>query len=395
VTHKALPVLDRKLAAAASASAKSRKHDDDTSERPAKRRKTNSSSVAESSPKTKKATQTDNGKKNDNLTTEVPEQPVKRKRGRPRLSSPRAVKVKITVKVKVEEKPSHLEVENIGGQPRSSNGRFGEKGASVSTKKVPSPDFQRNGMSRAERALERERIKKLNDGEVDEDEAKGNGGTWTSPRRKRGNDGDADADGLTELSPRKRRYWRRREFKKVLPRSTTNFRGGKLFSNPNPLSFALQAWGGPVILDESSSDDEGPPVTPDDIQSPPASIVEVESNPDADLSISSLLIPAATLPRSALSFKPSPFDFAKRRWMSVSSANLNDRQQLSNEDENSNGSVLDHSSPKDIGKLNNNQYSIPSHAGLPWEIDTYSSDEEVRVTFFFRSCCLSYPSAPL
>ena len=374
VTHKVLRVLDRKLEAAASASARSRKRDEDVSERPTKRRKTESgSSVVENLPKVKKA---DNSKKTDNPTAEVSEQPVKRKRGRPRLTSPRAQKVK----VKVEEKTPHPQGENIKGQPRNSNGRFGEKDASKSTKKVSSPDLQRNGMSRAERALERERVKKVNDGEG---ESKGNGGTWTSPRRKRGieGEGEGEDEGLTELSPRKRRYWRRREFKKVLPRSTTSFRGGKLFCNPNPLSFALHAWGGPVVLDESS-DDEKPPVTPDDVQSPPASIVEVESNPDADVSISSLLIPASALPRSALSFKPSPFDFAKRRWMSVSSGNINDRQPLPSEDENLNTSTLDNTS-HDIGKMNNNtQYSIPSHAGLPWEIDMYSSDEEVRDFIF-------------
>jgi [histone H4]-N-methyl-L-lysine20 N-methyltransferase len=375
VTHKALPALDRKLAAAASGSTKTRKHDDDSSDRPAKRRKTESSSVAEVFPKAKKATQPNDGK-SDKITAEVPEQPVKRKRGRPRLTSPRAMKVR----VKVEEKSSHLQGESTMGQPRNSNGTFGEKS---------SPDLQRNGLSRAERALERERVKKLNDGETDEISGK-----WTSPRRKRGNDGDGEGDGLTELSPRKRRYWRRSEFKKVLPHPITSFRGGKLFSNPNPLSFALQAWGGTVILDESSSDDEKSPVTPDDVQSPPASIVEVESNPDPDLSISSLLIPASALPRSALSFKPSPFDFAKRRWMSVSAGNVGAPDDPQQEDENSSSSVSDRSSATDIEKTSNNQYSIPSHAGLPWEIDMYSSDEEVRVTFF-ESCCLPYPSSPL
>lgn len=372
VTHKALPVLDRKLAAAASASAKSRKHDYDSNERPAKRRKTESGSAAEISPKAKKVIQPNNI---ESVTAEVPEQPVKRKRGRPRLTSPRAVKVK----VKVEEKVAHLQGEDVKGQPRNLNGRFGEKSGSVSSRKAPSPDLQYNGPSRAERALEREKVKNRNDGEAEDDELKGNGGTWTSPRRKRRNDGDVEVDGLTELSPRKRRYWRRSEFKKVLPRSTTSFRGGKLFSNPNPLSFALQAWGGPVILDESSSDDEKPPVTPEDVQSPPASIVEVESNPDPDLSISSLLIPASALPRSALSFKPSPFDFAKRRWMSVAIGNVdapNDRKSVSHEDENSNSGISDRSLPTDIVKTSNNQYRIPSHAGLPWEIDMYSSDEE-------------------
>jgi histone-lysine N-methyltransferase SUV420H len=373
VTHKALPVLDRKLAAAASASAKSRKHDDDSSERPSKRRKTDSKSVVAPSPQAKKAIQTNNVKKVDNATTEVPgEPPVKRKRGRPRLTSPRAMKVK----VKVEEKSAHLRDEGAKDQPRNPNGRFVEKNGSAPMRKILSLDLQRPETSRAERAQERERVKNLNE----DADAEGNGGTWTSLRRKRGNDGDRDGDGLTEFSPRKRRYWRRREFKKVLPHPITSFRGGRLFSNPNPLSFALQAWGGPVILDESS-EDEKPPVTPDDVQSPPASVIEVESTPD--ISISSLLIPASTLPRGALSFKPSPFDFAKRRWMSVSvgSVDAPNNRQSANEEEELDNNVPVRSSPPDITNMGNSQYRIPSHAGLPWEIDFSSSDEEVRVAF--------------
>jgi histone-lysine N-methyltransferase SUV420H len=252
--------------------------------------------------------------------------------------------------------------------------------------KISSSDLQRTGMSRAERAQERERVKNLNE-DADEE---GNGGTWTSPRRKRGKDGEDDDDNPTELSPRKRRYWRRKEFKKVLPHPVTSFRGGRLFSNPNPLSFALQAWGGPVVLDESS-EDEKPPVTPEDVLSPPASIIEVESNPDPDMSISSLLIPASTLPRSALSFNPSPFDFAKRRWMSVSAGSVDapNNRQLANEEEGLDNNVPVHSSPPDTTKTSNNQYRIPSHAGLPWEID-FSSDEEVCVTLFCKICHLSY-----
>ena len=145
-----------------------------------------------------------------------------------------------------------------------------------------------------------------------------------------------------------------------------------------------------MVLDESSSDDEKPPVTPEDVQSPPASTVEVESIPDPDISISSLLIPASALPRSALSFKPSPFDFAKRRWMSVSTGNVDaphDQQQLQDDDESPNMSGTDRSFPTSIRKMN--QYSIPSHAGLPWEIDMYSSDEEVSETSLNTVVCLT------
>jgi len=136
---------------------------------------------------------------------------------------------------------------------------------------------------------------------------------WTSPRRKRPSDPEVQ---LEEL-PHKRAYRRRDQeepSKRVIPHPTSNFRGGILFSNPNPLSFARQAWGGRVSFDESSEDEKAP-VTPEDLQSSPATIVEAAS----DAHIGSLSISASALPRGALTFKPSPFTFAKRRWLSTSS----------------------------------------------------------------------------
>ena len=41
---------------------------------------------------------------------------------------------------------------------------------------------------------------------------------------------------------------------RVLPRPMSGFRGGGLTFNPNPLQYALHAWAGPVVLDDSSSD---------------------------------------------------------------------------------------------------------------------------------------------
>jgi histone-lysine N-methyltransferase SUV420H len=315
VTHKALPALDRKLAAAASASAsvKPRKREDVNNERPAKRRKTEPGPRLEvMSAKARKALAEAPRKKRHSLPKPAPSTGEKRRRGRPRLRSP-------TKEIKVEDSVSQVE-DDTKPQPRNHNGRFEKKFRSASGRNVQGSP--RTVLSRAERAIERGKAK-----EREEDAEERNGSsTWTSPRRKRLLENDAQ---LEEL-PTKRAYRRRDEnlqpLKRVLPRPASSFKGGKLFSNPNPLSYALQAWAGPMILDESSSEDDKPPVTPEDPQSPPATVIEDESN--INLTLSSLLIPAAALPRGALTFKPSPFNFAKRRWMSVSTSSCNENRGL-------------------------------------------------------------------
>ncbi|KAF9465019.1 hypothetical protein BDZ94DRAFT_1215347 [Collybia nuda] len=331
VTHKALPVLDRKLAAAASASTlikvKLKKREDISTERPAKRRKTEPGpGLGLMSARARKALAEAPRKKRHSLPKPA-HLPTgeKRKRGRPRLRSPSA-------EVKIEENASQIG-EDMLPQPRNPNGRFEKKPRSLSRKKTNIQDSPRTVLSRAERAIERGKAKDREGAE----EEKNSTGTWTSPRRKRANESDVQFEEL----PSKRAYRRREEnmlpFKKVLPRPASSFKGGRLFSNPTPLSFALQAWAGPMILDESSSEDDGPPVTPEDMQSPPATIVEAESS--ADLVLSSILVPAAALPRGALTFKPSPFNFAKRRWMSVSTSSCNDTRESSIEKRESPGKV--------------------------------------------------------
>ncbi|KAF8070545.1 hypothetical protein FPV67DRAFT_1487777 [Lyophyllum atratum] len=296
ISQKALSVLDRKLAAAASsASPKTRKHDRDRAsvEPPAKRRKTEPVKV-ELPAKTRNSFLKDKGKKRHSLPTAHVE---KRKRGRPRLNPLRVLSAKgVPRTVELSDMDEELKP-----QPRNMNGRFEKKGRSP---KKPEPV-----LSRAERALEREKVKR----QVNENGEEEKVATWTSPRRKRPSDPEIQ---LEEL-PHKRAYRRREQDeeppKRVVPHPTSNFRGGKLFCNPNPLSFALQAWGGPVTFDESSEDEKGP-VTPEDPQSPPATIIETESTHIASLSIS-----ASVLGRGALTYKPSPLTFAKRRWMSTSS----------------------------------------------------------------------------
>jgi hypothetical protein len=220
-------------------------------------------------------------------------EPVKRKRGRPRLSSPRVIS---KPKVKIEE----LQVDiPVVAQPRATNGRFGKKDKSWRK----SREYTAVGSTVAD----------------DDDDLES-----ISPRRKRGIDAVEDF----EEPPEKRSASEQNPKdvndlevigpgQKVLPRPASGFRGGRLFSNPNPLRFALHAWASPLILDESSDDDEKQPETPEDSLSSAADIAPTEESMD------SMFIPSSILPRAPpLTCKPSPFVFAKNRW-NATSATLN------------------------------------------------------------------------
>lgn len=293
VTPKALPVLDRKLAAAASESAKSRKRDLEKEERPTKRRKTEPGPPGMTS-RPKKAFLMDS---RQSLSREP--EVVKRKRGRPRLSSPKRT-------IKAEEPPIQVQVESTKTQPRNTNGRFERKDDPVKppVKKADVP--VKPVLSRAERAIERGKIKSRLEQQSRGEEDDSN---IPARNRKRGNDDDDERSG-------KRSHVDTYPFHKVLPRPASNFRGG--ISNPNPLSFAVRAWAYPMLLDESSSEDEKGPVTPEDDLSPPAAIVDLDIGGSRTNPQLSLLTGNPVLPRVAPTFKPSPFTFARRRWASVS-----------------------------------------------------------------------------
>ena len=214
--------------------------------------------------------------------------PVKRKRGRPRLSSPRVIS---KTKVKIEE----LQVDiPVVAQPRATNGRFGKK--DKSSRK--SREYTAVGSTVA-----------------DDDDPEPR-----SPRRKRGIDAVEDFEeppekrSASEQNPGGNDLEVVHPGQKVIPRPASSFRGGRLFSNPNPLRFALHAWAGPLILDESSDDDEKQPETPEDSLSSAADIAPTEELMD------SMFLPSI-LPRAPpLTCKPSPFVFAKNRWNSTSAA---------------------------------------------------------------------------
>ncbi|KAF9481536.1 hypothetical protein BDN70DRAFT_876184 [Pholiota conissans] len=300
VTHKGLSILDRKLAAAASASASSAKsgkskkrgrveevEEEEEEEQPrAKRRKSEPEPVLHKA----KVTKTYQSKKHkralspEPVEEEAPETSNgRRKRGRPRLSSPKAV----DPNVKLEDPAPDAE-RSLLSQPRSFNGRFGRK-------------------EKARKAAELAALQKAHaEGREPDSE---DGDIRRSSRYKRSN------EILEELeeSPRKRATMKAsvqsdEGIQKVMPRPVSGFRGGRLFSNPNPLQYALHAWAGPLVLDDSSSDDEKHPETPDDADSLAAGIVTPEDEGSA------YATPAVMIPRGPLTFKPSPFAYAKSRW---------------------------------------------------------------------------------
>jgi hypothetical protein len=224
---------------------------------------------------------------------------VKRRRGRPRLSSPRVIS---KTKVKIEDPQADIPVV---AQPRATNGRFGKKDKSWRK----SREYTAVGSTVA-------------DDDDDDDDADDDGDLeFKSPRRKRGIDAVEDS----EEPPKKRSASEQNRSsgndvevvgpgQKVLPRPASGFRGGRLFSNPNPLRFALHAWAAPLILDESSDDEVKLPVTPEGGLSSAADIAPTEELMD------SMFLPSI-LPRAPpLTCKPSPFVFAKNRWNATSAA---------------------------------------------------------------------------
>ncbi|KAF9012422.1 hypothetical protein BDQ17DRAFT_1232159 [Cyathus striatus] len=370
VSHKVLPVLDRKLAAAASASipkvGRPRKQpegqEEDEHGRPVKRRKTDPSPLESIS----------RGKRVSAAVERTPSPPpIKRKRGRPRKTSPRAQKYLAKIKVKEEETAQEVPLVD-GPQPRSYNGRFGKKGKSVTQDSV-SP--------RAERAAERVKAKEgaEKQGNMDVNElVDGSMATRTSPKnKKRANDTVADED----RSPRKKTLRSHEKgsnegdvMQKVLPRPTSNFRGATLFSNPNPLMFAQHAWAGPVVLDDSSSEDEKGPVTPEeDALSPAAEIAGQEIN-------TSLLLPAPVLPRVPSIYKPTPFTFAKRRWTSISTSPVgNPSVDLGNHDQSNN---IDNPESTDVVENFSQPSSVEVHPWANATVNGYTSDGEVDLDLF-------------
>ncbi|KAJ7188123.1 hypothetical protein C8R46DRAFT_1157277 [Mycena filopes] len=281
VNKKALSVLDRKLAAAAaSASPKFRKRQREEEERPPlKRRKTEPVLRVETS-KSQRGKYTRGGRQS------LPGNAKQlRNYGR------KGVNARSPSPTKSNGKDEDLESEAAPDEKPAPKARRKKKAT------TPQPT-----LSRAERAEEREKVRRWQKKVEEEAEEDSPDEDATSSPRKRSS---ADVEGL-EDRPKKKGPRAKKEtepqlpLQKVLPRPSSGFRGGQLFSKPNPLSYALHAWASPLVSTPSSSEDELPPVTPED---------ELTCGPTPTFT---------TSPSIDFAFKPTPFSFARRRWGSGS-----------------------------------------------------------------------------
>ncbi|KAJ6594012.1 hypothetical protein B0H19DRAFT_919803 [Mycena capillaripes] len=290
VSNKALSVLDRKLAAAAadaSASAKSRKRQREEEERvPLKRRKTEPVLRVETS-KSQRGQHAKRGR-HSLPGSKLLHTYGRHKKGRkPRSPSPSKSDNKDE---EVESEAPPVEEE----EPEKPVPKVRRK------KKATTPQPT---LSRAQRAEEREKVRRWQQ-KVEEEAEDSAGEDVTSSARKRSS---ADVEGLEDRPKKKapRAKEAQLPLQKVLPRPSSGFRGGQLFSKPNPLSYALHAWASPLVSTASSSEDELPPVTPEDELT-------------VDLPSDGCGTAFASPPNIDLTFKPTPFSFARRRWGSGS-----------------------------------------------------------------------------
>ncbi|KAH7913912.1 hypothetical protein BJ138DRAFT_1001257 [Hygrophoropsis aurantiaca] len=341
-----------------------RKHAAGADERPAKKRKIDHAPKVEMSKKAKEILaippKRKRGRPRKYPIEEV--EPPKRKRGRPRLTSP--VLAKRREKLQKERaqsvassrnskslKPKSLAVQT---QPRDSNGRFGKKAETNGRfvrKKVTS---LRSSITRAQRAIQRSKVKswladKDGDRELKEEE-KEEIDLSLAPSKKRS--ASKSPDPLRPVKRLRGRAYVVEEIEETIPfnppvsagTSALTFRGvgGSLLCHPNPTNYARRKWA-PVPVNEPSPKEEEEadsgsffrasetesdgPVTPEDhttlpvISSPLTKDKLVDGSREDTLTRSGSR-PTFVPPAAVFPFKPSPANFARRRWSSLSRSPL-------------------------------------------------------------------------
>jgi hypothetical protein len=143
-------------------------------------------------------------------------------------------------------------------------------------------------LSRAERASEREKMKLKREREQEHDAVSLSDDEGS--KRSRDDDDDDDDDHAIKRKKHERN-----------PRPT-GMPSGSFVANPNPQTFAMSSWKtrfSPGAASESSEESDKGPVTPDDHFSP---------EPDNRVSVGWVPPPSPV----ALTFKPSPHNFARR-----------------------------------------------------------------------------------
>ncbi|KAH0827460.1 hypothetical protein J3R83DRAFT_4148 [Lanmaoa asiatica] len=344
-------------------------------ERPVKRRKTEQGPIVEMSDKAKELLMAPKRKRGRPRKHPMAEEIPKRKRGRPRKSSParpirappppkshasKIVRPRISSPVSVKSrsepasplssrstlKPKSLAVKS---QPRDSNGRFGKKATTNGRFVRKRTGILRSGSPRARRVLQRAKVERWLGDKQEQLETNGKAedlSVLASGKRRRA----ISPDESPRPSKKLRGSSRSGDGDEVpVPHnpsgsSSLRFKGlnAGLLCRPNPTNFARRTWAPPP--EDSSPDDEDAegslptiesesngPVTPQDhtplpIPSPDQFPFQGKHGVDSKFEE-----PAPRLPTprrsthsvsTILTFKPSPINFARRRWSSTTKSPL-------------------------------------------------------------------------
>lgn len=332
-------------------------------ERPQKKSKVDQTAIVEMSSKAKEMLMPQKRKRGRPRKHPPPEEePPKRKRGRPRIYSPRRSRSTAPAKsAALGSRPSsptsvrsksdrssssgsshHGLMSSALKQPRDFNGRFGKKAATNSRfmRKLTSP--LPSNLARAQRMLERSKVKQWLEDNRDHDVE-----TAVQTNGKRGIPAEVDT------SPRPTKRLRSARARTVdgaddpIPvgvSGSMSFRfsgvNGSLLRRPNPTNFARRKWvpdlsgEGSVHEDDdvksslrTSESDSNGPVTPEDrtplpILGPiPCAETHLIEPPNASPRRSTRGAHAESI-TSVLIYKPSPVNFARRRWHSAAKSPL-------------------------------------------------------------------------
>ncbi|KAG7446204.1 uncharacterized protein BT62DRAFT_1075804 [Guyanagaster necrorhizus] len=290
VTHKALSVLDLKLAAAASVSPRGRKRRSPEDDHPSKRQKVEQGAAKSRSlsnvPSRGRAPLSGAHNRVESANAGGIE---KRRRGRPRLRS------LPPISAIVKQEPEDDDVLRVPpapfkDQPRNHNGRFDKKpGMKGSPRRRQPQSVSTPILSRAQRATEREKMKLKLEREQEREHDTVSLSDGEGSKRSRIDDDDDE-------HTIKRTKHERNPKPAGMP-------SGSFVANPNPQTFAMSKWKtrwSPGATSESSEESDKGPVTPDDHFSP---------EPDVRISVNWLSTPSSV----ALTFKPTPGNFARHK----------------------------------------------------------------------------------
>ena len=334
VSAKVLPALDKKLAAAIKSPLKSRGREFAVEEPPTKKQKTDGSTkdIVSGSDRTTRG-------RHSLPSCKIRELNEKRSIGRPRLTTPpprTTTTTKTIVKIesvsapvdsrKVSNRPPPPRPKSnksivVASQPRDGSGRFGIKettGGKYQRKNIKTPD------SRAQRALERGKVRAqleartAESGDESNDESDGDEIEIPQSINERGRKRRKEVSyGLRESPRKKTRVSQEDDVGKNQPTPPRVYVYGK----PNPFAFARNRWAPkPPPAPEVSSDREMK-MLDGSLKSVKHTVSfgsETSRDWRAHLVTSTVQegVKEGHSPVAALTLKPTPFNYAKRRWSS-------------------------------------------------------------------------------